>query len=106
MNLGLPQLIALSMIFIALGMSFARHGKVVKNNIIKDILFLIVELGILYWGGFFNKIGFAQITLIIILSFAMGKGVIERKTEDIVDIRETILSTVILVILLFAGNFF
>lgn len=106
MNLGLPQLIALSMIFIELGRSFAKHGKAVKNNVIGDTLFLIVELGILYWGGFFNKIGFAQITLIIILSFAGGKRIVERKTEDVVDIRETILSTVILVILLFAGNFF
>lgn len=94
------------MMFIKIGMDLVNHGKVVKKNIIIGILSLILDLGILYWGGFFNQIGFVQIILIIILSVGLGKNIGEGKTEDIVDVRGTIFAIIVLTILLFLGNFF
>lgn len=52
----LPQLIYLALLFIGLGITFARHGKPKEgnHNAWHHLIAVILGLLILWWGGFFN----------------------------------------------------
>jgi len=57
MSLGLPQLIYLSLVLVALGTEIARHGepkKPGKHNAVASLIASALLVGLLYWGGFFG----------------------------------------------------
>ena len=51
-----PQNILMTIYAIRLGIYIARHGqpKTGKENVWSALLSLAINLGLLYWGGFFN----------------------------------------------------
>jgi len=51
-----PQVIYLATVFFALGISIAEHGKPKegKNNSLGFFIGLLIQLSLLYWGGFFD----------------------------------------------------
>lgn len=53
----IPQRIMLSLIFISIGISIARHGeqKNEKHNAVITLLNATITIAILYWGGFFDS---------------------------------------------------
>lgn len=52
----LPQLILLGLMILALGITLAKHGqpKNDKYNFGISLIANAIEIGLLYWGGFFN----------------------------------------------------
>lgn len=55
MKLGIPQIIIVVMYILSLGVSLANHGEVKtsKTSFGSSLLGTIINLGLLYWGGFF-----------------------------------------------------
>ena len=56
MQFGIPQIIQLGIMFLALGLSMAQHGKpkTGKESFWTTLVAIGIQFGILYWGGFFN----------------------------------------------------
>jgi len=56
MNLGIPQLIILGLVILSWGIHIAKHGdpKVTKWNFWLDLISSTINLGLLWWGGFFH----------------------------------------------------
>ena len=52
----IPQIIILAFMMISLGAHIARHGEPtdIKYNGIGKLIMIIVNVSILYWGGFFD----------------------------------------------------
>lgn len=55
MKLGIPQIIILAIYLLSLGASLANHGneKISKTNFGEHLIIVMINLGLLYWGGFF-----------------------------------------------------
>lgn len=51
-----PQIIIIVWFALALGVALATHGKLKegKNNVGYSIISAAIEIGLLYWGGFFS----------------------------------------------------
>ena len=54
--MGLPQIILIGLFAMSLGTSMADHGKpkTGKESFGSSLVAVILMLGLLYWGGFFN----------------------------------------------------
>ena len=53
----LPQIIILVLYTLLLGITLAKHGEVKKYekyNFFTSLLSIIVQIALLYWGGFFD----------------------------------------------------
>lgn len=51
----IPQLIMLGLMCIGLGVGLSKHGEAqARHNIVIDLISVAVQLGLLYWGGFFD----------------------------------------------------
>jgi hypothetical protein len=55
MYFGVPQVIYLALIILGLGIAIAKHGQP-RDNYNGGVTFIaaIIELALLYWGGFFK----------------------------------------------------
>lgn len=55
----IPQIILLALYFMSFGMTLSEHGKeeTKKSNIWTTALSLILQLLLLWWGGFFDCFG-------------------------------------------------
>jgi len=55
MQLGVPQLIYLGLLFLKWGITITRYGEPKRDRYdMIDLLAPLVGLGLLYWGGFFG----------------------------------------------------
>lgn len=54
--MGAPQTIMIALFAISLGISLAKHGQYRedKYNFYYSLIAMIIEVSILYWGGFFK----------------------------------------------------
>ncbi len=54
--LGWPQTILLTVMFVNLGVVLAYHGRPMntKHNFFMALFVAVLNLGLLYWGGFFS----------------------------------------------------
>ena len=55
MKLGIPQIIMIALMFVRLGIELALHGEEahIKHNFWINLISCVIELFILYKGGFF-----------------------------------------------------
>ena len=53
-TLGIPQLIIISWSCFNIGVHLAKQGKTFNHKIFLSIIVTIIQVGILYWGGFFD----------------------------------------------------
>lgn len=49
-----PAIIMIGMFILALGMSIVNDGKSTKISFVHQFLATSINLGLLYWGGFFQ----------------------------------------------------
>jgi len=50
-----PQIVLIALYSLSLGISMAQHGKPRENyNAWTSLFAAAIEIGILWWGGFFN----------------------------------------------------
>ena len=54
--MGIPQIIYLLLLFAGLGVSLARHGspREVKENFYYSLVGVCIQIGLLWWGGYFQ----------------------------------------------------
>lgn len=54
--MGIPQIVFLVLMALALGVSMANDGKVEmkQESWVKTLVSIVIECAILYWGGFFS----------------------------------------------------
>lgn len=54
--MGIPQIIYIVIVALALGLSLAKHGEVEmkRENFWTTFIASSIQLAILYWGGFFS----------------------------------------------------
>lgn len=54
--MGTPQIILIVWFAMAFGISLCQHGKPKggKNNCVYALITLVIETGLLVWGGFFS----------------------------------------------------
>lgn len=54
--MGIPQIIYIVLLALALGLSLAEHGElqVKRENFWTTFVSVLIQLAILYWGGFFS----------------------------------------------------
>jgi hypothetical protein len=52
----LPQIIYILLFFVSLVVIGFRHGKEKKGeyNMIEDLIALAIQVGLMFWGGFFS----------------------------------------------------
>ena len=55
-NLGLPQIIYLTLVFLSLGIALEQHGtpKEGNNNFWVNFIATAITISLLAWGGFFK----------------------------------------------------
>lgn len=53
-TLGIPQFILLAWSLFAMIVSFVKHDEDIRVNGFRNFFIILVELAILYWGGFFT----------------------------------------------------
>lgn len=56
MTLGLPQIIMTALLLLSLGISIAQHGtpKTGHNNAWINFIAVVINIALLYWGGFYE----------------------------------------------------
>lgn len=56
MYLGLPQIVYLALVVLSLGITAANHGRPreEKYNFFVTFIAAVVDISIVYWGGFFK----------------------------------------------------
>jgi hypothetical protein len=56
MTFNTPQIIYLILVGMSVGICTARHGekRTGEHNIIVDVIAVILQTALLYWGGFFG----------------------------------------------------
>lgn len=54
--MGIPQIIYIILLAMNLGVALAKHGqpKNTNYNFVAQLIAVIIEAGVLYWGGFFS----------------------------------------------------
>lgn len=54
--MGIPQIIIIALYAMSLGIAWSKHGspKSGTENAWTSVIALIINMSILYWGGFFN----------------------------------------------------
>ena len=59
MHIGIPQGILLSLYLLGLGIALAKHGqeKDEKHNFLLSLAITVLQVALLWWGGFFTKEG-------------------------------------------------
>lgn len=54
--MGWPEMIYLTLLFMALGISMAKHGEmeIREENFFTKLLMAGIQIALLWWGGFFG----------------------------------------------------
>ena len=54
--MGIPQIILLLLYATSLGISLSKHGETRKYDFWSSLIGCIIEVLLLYWGGFFKGV--------------------------------------------------
>jgi len=52
--MGIPQILWVALMSLSLGIVASKHGQSYKYNIWYSLICILIQVGLLYWGGFFG----------------------------------------------------
>jgi hypothetical protein len=106
--LGLPQFVLIAATALGLGVTAAKSGESRGNyNFWSTAISMLIQFGILAWGGFWLTVGWPQITVVVLIFSSLGIAVAKHgESEGKYSIVTSLISAAIFYALLYFGGFF